>query len=126
MIFQCCFCGSSIVDKLGTIEIAVRLEDEDAFEGLYCHSACLTNALHPSVPTVFAGLGTIFIPIQNEGTDVWRPVWALKVERDYYQIPASAPIPDDEDWPFEPGSTVRCEIKTFQDGSVGLVAVAKV
>ncbi len=126
MIFQCCFCGSSIVDESPAIEIAVRLLDERSFQGLYCHSACLTNALHPSVPTAFAGAGTILIPIQNEGTDVWRPVWALKVETDCYQIPVSARIPDDEDWPFAPGSTVRCEIKTFQDSSVGLVAVAKV
>ena len=123
MMYQCCLCGFSIQGEQPPVVVTVGLEDADATQGLYCHGACLVNALHPSVPAAFAGAGTIFMPLLDEGTPVWRPVEARKVGKDSYQIANSVQVPDDEKWLYQPGSTVRCELKTFRDGDVVLVAV---
>ena len=64
---------------------------------------------------------TIYMPLLNEGTDVWRPVRARHVSDDLYCIEQEAV--DDEEWAFAPGSTVICERKTFTDGYQGLAAV---
>jgi hypothetical protein len=50
LIFQCCFCGQS-VDKLSPdfVEMAISLP-EGGTQGLYAHSGCLKDKLHPSVP----------------------------------------------------------------------------
>lgn len=65
---------------------------------------------------------TIFMPLLNEGTDVWRPVNATPVSSDTYRIEGE--MPDDEEWAFLPGSVVRCVDKTFTGGNVGVTAVA--
>jgi hypothetical protein len=44
------------------------------------------------------------MPLLNEGTDVWRPVTALKLGRDLYRV-AGQPL-DDEEWAFASGATV--------------------
>jgi hypothetical protein len=49
-------------------------------------------------------IATIYIPLLNEGVDVWRPVKATKLTTDTYRI--EGPIPDDEKWAFAPGSVV--------------------
>lgn len=103
--------------------MTVGLTDADATQGLYCHGACLVDALHPSVPAAFAGAGTILMPLVEEGTPVWRPVEARKIGKDRYQIPKSVLVPDHEKWLYQPGSTVRCELRTFHDDTVALVVV---
>jgi hypothetical protein len=64
---------------------------------------------------------TIYIRLLDEGTDVWRPVHALRIEGNRFRILDSKP--EDETWPVESGQFVRCEERTFSDGTVGLVAI---
>jgi hypothetical protein len=66
---------------------------------------------------------TIFIALLDEGTDVWRPVEAIRVGNGVYEIPADISIPADEHWPFSPGQVVACEARKFADGTFGLAAV---
>ena len=68
-----------------------------------------------------SALTTIFMPVLNEGTDVWRPVSAQGRGVDRFLV--TGPMPDGEEWKFHEGSLVRCEMKQFADGSSGLVAV---
>jgi hypothetical protein len=126
MKFQCCFCGTSICGDQRPVELSVGLADAEARQGLYCHGACLTNVLHASVPAAFAEAATVLVPLLDEGTPVWRPVEARKVAEGCYQIPKSVIVPDDETWMYQPGATLRCHLRVFQDGTVGLVAVAEV
>ena len=65
---------------------------------------------------------TIYVPLQNEGTDVWRPVEAHHVGGNVYQLPATGP--PEEEWRFSAGSFIRCKRNHFADGTVGLVAYA--
>ena len=52
---------------------------------------------------------TIYIPLLNEGTDVWRPVEAEQVGGDQYRIVGQRPA--DENWPFAQNQIVRCEMR---------------
>jgi hypothetical protein len=52
---------------------------------------------------------TIYIPLQGEGTEVWRPVDAEHVGGDRYRI--LSPQPSDEIWRFSFNEIVRCERK---------------
>ena len=63
----------------------------------------------------------IYMPVENEGTDCWRPVHADHVEGDIYEITVLE-APGDEEWRFPPGSNVRCREHEFQDGVRGLLA----
>lgn len=64
---------------------------------------------------------TIYMPLLNEGVDVWRPVKATQMSQDTYRVDGEMPF--SEDWAFAPGSLVRCELKTFGSGETGLTAV---
>lgn len=68
----------------------------------------------------------IYVALLDEGTDVWRPVDALSVDRNIYTIVSKNRDPDVEHWQFQTGDLVRCELKIFSGGSRGLVAVEKV
>jgi hypothetical protein len=63
----------------------------------------------------------IFVPLADEGTDVWRPVQAELIAPHKYKLLGH--IPTDEIWLFVPGQIVVCEHKTFVDGSCGLVSI---
>jgi hypothetical protein len=65
----------------------------------------------------------IYVPLLDEGTDVWRPVSAESCGDDLYRITDEQPI--DEQWAFAPGSVVRCSEHRFQDGLLGLAAVER-
>lgn len=67
---------------------------------------------------------TIYVALLGEGTDVWRPVQADRVDCQRYQIVGT--VPEGESWEFEPGSIVRCKETHFSDGAHGLVAYEKV
>jgi hypothetical protein len=67
---------------------------------------------------------TIYMPLQLEGTDVWRPVQATCIAEGQYRIVGH--VPAHESWTFQPGSVVRCENKVFDGGQTGLVPVANV
>jgi hypothetical protein len=65
---------------------------------------------------------TIYMPLLDGGTDVWRPVRAEPLGPDCYRILGN--VPADEKWPYGPNSLVRCAHKKFADGSSGLVPVS--
>lgn len=68
----------------------------------------------------------IYVYLKDEGTDVWRPVKAKKLDiPDIFEIVEQNYDRADEKWEFEPGDKVRVEIKNLSQGPA-LVAVAKV
>jgi hypothetical protein len=69
-----------------------------------------------------ADMATIYMPLLNEGTDVWRPVAAAHLNHETLRV--IGPMPDDEEWAFPPGSVVTVARQVFADGSSGTVAVA--
>jgi len=64
----------------------------------------------------------IFIRLKNEGTEVFRPVKALLINNNVYQI--IQPMPEDEEWEFESGERVICKEKLL-DGEILMVAEAR-
>ena len=64
----------------------------------------------------------IFMPLLDEGTDVWCPVDAQRRPDGTYLVLGTQP--DDECWRFGPGSSVRCETRKFADGTTALAAVS--
>jgi hypothetical protein len=64
----------------------------------------------------------IYMPLLGEGTDCWRPVRAVKVTEDVFEI--AEQLPDGESWAFAPGSRVRCRNHVFATGSSGLTPFA--
>jgi hypothetical protein len=76
-------------------------------------------------PTRFCEPGTqtlIHVRLLEEGSDVWRPATAEVTRSGGYRLTGS--VPNYEQWEFAPGTTVRCEETRFDDGTIGLVAVA--
>ena len=69
---------------------------------------------------------TIYVYLENEGTDVWRPVLAERLGRDVYRIAPDASEPEGEQWQFKAGALVRCESKVLSDGKAKMVAVERV
>lgn len=65
---------------------------------------------------------TIYVPLLNEGTDVWRPVLAFRRSDDLFEIASKNDDPEDEVWGFGSGSLVRCESRQLAGGA-RLVAV---
>jgi len=61
---------------------------------------------------------TIYIPLLDEGTDVWRPAPAWKVGGNVYIVLRPDNYdPEDEKWAFPPGSAVVCEQRSSAQGS---------
>jgi hypothetical protein len=67
-------------------------------------------------------MATIYMPLLDEGTEVWRPVEATLVSADTYRVEGS--MREEEEWAFAPGTVVRCESRTFSGGKNRLTAVA--
>jgi hypothetical protein len=63
----------------------------------------------------------IYVPLEGEGADCWRPVHAEQVSNDIYEITVDDE-PGEEHWRFPPHARVRCRGHVFSDGKVGLVA----
>ena len=66
---------------------------------------------------------TIFVPLLDEGTDVWRPVKAESLGENRFRLLDKEP--DGEKWAFPSGSVVICELKSFSAGK-SLVAVESI
>ena len=47
---------------------------------------------------------TIFVPLLNEGTPVWRPAKGEPLGNGRYRLYGE--VPDDEEWAFAPGAIV--------------------
>ena len=55
---------------------------------------------------------TIYVYLPDEGVQVWRPVEAEPVG-DGFRIVSECP--DDEQWEFQPGDVVRCEMRVLTE-----------
>ena len=66
-------------------------------------------------------LETIYVPLLDEGIDVWRPVLARRVSGDSYLILDQDYDRDIETWEFAPGTVVKCRTEE-RDGRRILVA----
>ena len=64
----------------------------------------------------------IYVKLEGEGTDVWRPVEADHLSGDEYQI-LSDRTDESEIWQFDTDDVVRCR-KRIMDGETCLVAFA--
>ena len=59
----------------------------------------------------------IFMPLANEGIEVWAPVKATKIKDNIYKISEVDDYnPEIEEWRFPPGSTVLCGNVTTNTG----------
>ena len=76
----------------------------------------------PSNPDI----ATIQVALLDEGTVVSRPVQAVRVGQDLFQILESVSVPEGETWQFQPGAVVRCEPRVFAGGESGLFAFEQV
>lgn len=65
---------------------------------------------------------TIYMPLVSEGTDCWRPVRAVQIDADIFEV--AEEVPETESWAFAAFSRVRCRDKVFADGQVGQVVFA--
>jgi len=66
---------------------------------------------------------TIYMPLLNEGREVWRPVAAVPLGDGRYRI--AGEIPEDEEWEFLPGDAVIGRAR-FVVGEQRIVAVEKI
>jgi hypothetical protein len=61
----------------------------------------------------------IYIPLLDEGMDVWRPVEAWKIDESTYIVLRPDDYdPADEHWEFPPGSTVVVERRDTPQGKI--------
>lgn len=68
----------------------------------------------------------VYVQLLGEGTVVYRPAMAIHQEDEIYRLSATQGYdPEDEHWEFPPGSLVRCEERSLQEGRC-LVAFALV
>jgi hypothetical protein len=66
----------------------------------------------------------IYIYLEGEGVDAWRPVLAKPLGNNLFQILSENENPKDEKWQFSTGETVRCCTKELSDGPA-IVAIEK-
>jgi hypothetical protein len=67
----------------------------------------------------FVMVEQIFIALNDEGIDVWRPAPAYRVDTDTYIVLRTPDYdPQDESWQFPPGSIVVCETRQSADGVI--------
>lgn len=72
---------------------------------------------------------TIYVYHLDEGVDVWRPVQAVQVRENVYEIISENPDPEDEKWQFSKGDLVKCKFKSLAKTTVYqdyLVAIEKI
>lgn len=64
----------------------------------------------------------IYLKLLDEGTEVYRPVKALFIKPDVFEIVQHKPV--DEEWEFQKGQKVICKNKLLS-GENRLVAISK-
>ena len=69
---------------------------------------------------------TAYMPLLNEGTNVWRPVQTIKRFDGFYEVASRNDNPEDEEWAFSTGDIVRCEVKELDDKEDHLLIVEKI
>lgn len=66
----------------------------------------------------------IYIQLQDEGTDVWRPVKGEHIGNSQYKILSMNDSQGDEIWEHSAGDIVQCE-KVLQNGQTFLRVLSK-
>ena len=74
----------------------------------------------------FITMKTIYMPLINEGTKVYRPVEAKKRIDGNFEIVSENINPEDEEWEYSKGDVVRCEIKELENQEKHQVIVEKI
>ena len=70
-------------------------------------------------------MATVYIPLTDEGVNVWRPVQAEHVGGDLYRLTGQPP--DGETWAFALGDVVKCRPQTLSgDGSLRRIRACRV
>ncbi len=64
----------------------------------------------------------IYVAVVGEEPPVYRPVEAVQLADDVYEIVSINADPGGQQWQFETGMKVRVTEHTFMDDSTGLVA----
>jgi hypothetical protein len=67
----------------------------------------------------------IYMYLEDEAVDVWRPVQGQHIRDDIYKI-ISKKHDETENWQFNTGDLVKCVEKIFDDNTKGLVAMNKI
>lgn len=68
----------------------------------------------------------LYIPLLNEGTNVFRPTTGVVLDQDVFRVePTTDYDPELEEWEFPPGSQVRC-VRETRGGNEILVARQRV
>jgi hypothetical protein len=62
----------------------------------------------------FVSLTTLYVQLEDEGTDVWRPVQAVIIDDNRYRL--LGPMPPDERWSIPPNSIVQSVEKNLSGG----------
>ncbi len=60
----------------------------------------------------------IFVKLLGEGVDVWRPVRAEHLQGNVYRIIDQPYDREIENWQFEPGDDVICEMVDSSEGRI--------
>lgn len=68
----------------------------------------------------------IYMPLLDEGTPVWRPVMAARLDQERFVIISNNINPEDEEWQFSSGDTVRCEMKELMHDEIKIIALVAV
>ena len=69
----------------------------------------------PAPPTPLTGnRAVIYMNLVNTGVACLRPVQAEHLGRDFYKV--AEPVPEGEQWEFQPGQVVRCRKKSLSSG----------
>jgi hypothetical protein len=70
-------------------------------------------------------LDTVYVALLNDGVDQWRLVEARSLGRNLFRLIGADEDVSDESWQFPIGAVVRCEMKVFDEGTVGLRAIER-
>jgi hypothetical protein len=62
----------------------------------------------------------VYVKVTNRSIDFWTPVYAVR-EAGYYRILTQREV-EHEEWEFDTGTLVECELKRFPNGKRELVA----
>src|SRR5690348_15970137 len=66
----------------------------------------------------------VYVRLLDEGVDVWRPVQAAARSDGSLELVAPNDYgPETEHWEFPPHTRVRCQVRRFEGGKEGLVAI---
>jgi hypothetical protein len=78
------------------------------------------------LPSSFEAREMVFVRLIGEGTQVFRPVPAVRLDQRTFRLAAPANHDlEDEEWEFESGTVVRCERRMIEGRDV-FVAISRV